>query len=150
MAPPKGFKHTEEAKQKISKTLSLHNMTPEHREKIRLGKIGKSFSKSANNFSAEHPTTKDIAWAAGIYEGEGHISRCGKYSCAMFVSQKDTWILERLKNLFGGTIRTDNNRTSPISQWVIYGVRARGFAYTIFSFLSPRRRAQLRLYLETL
>jgi hypothetical protein len=86
-----------------------------------------------------HPSTLDIAWAAGVYEGEGH---CTRSAGAVSVSQKDTWILERLRVLFGGSIMSGSNGHA--SLWHISGPRACGFIYTIFSYLSPRRREQAR------
>jgi hypothetical protein len=89
-----------------------------------------------------HPSLLDIAWAAGVYEGEG---TCGRNS-EVSVTQKDRWILERLQYLFGGHIcKSGPSRTC--SLWQISGSRGRGFLMTIFSFLSPRRKAQARLTL---
>ena len=61
--------------------------------------------------------------------------------------QQDLWMLEKLKELFGGTI--SHRKRSGISNkdyrlWRISGARARGFAMTIYKFLSPRRQEQLR------
>ena len=86
----------------------------------------------------QHPTMYDIVWAAGIYEGEGHCS--WSKSVHICVSQKDTWLLEKLKHLFGGNIYYTHKTCK---QWVLTGARARGFAYTVFTFLSPRRRKQI-------
>jgi hypothetical protein len=61
------------------------------------------------------------------------------------VAQKDTWILERLKALFGGTIGSTN---PGMSAWQIHGARARGFLFTIYSLLSPRRKVQVRKALD--
>lgn len=96
-------------------------------------------------------STADIAWAAGIFEGEGSIVRTknGPNSTIerIIVPQKDTWILHKLHSLFGGSV--DGPYPSrPISMWRLNGARARGFAQTVFSFLSPRRRAQVRKALE--
>ncbi len=106
--------------------------------------------------ATEHPTTLDIAWAAGLYEGEGsclHGSRDGKYLTGMAVSlsQKDRWILDRLRALFGGTVKdytrhvtghTDVSAT--YHYWRLDGLRSRGFLMTIFKFLSPKRQAQVK------
>ena len=83
-------------------------------------------------------TIKDIAWAAGIYEGEGTFSS-GK---SARVTQKDPWLVYRLKDLFGGTISVHNG----YYYWTVCGSDARGFLLSIFSFLSPRRRAQITEY----
>jgi hypothetical protein len=90
-------------------------------------------------------TTHDIAWAAGIYEGEGS---CNKHDGTQVVSvpQKDRWILDRLQAKFGGRIDW-KKPCGPIGngvfRWRLSGVRARGFLQTIFILLSPRRREQI-------
>lgn len=88
----------------------------------------------------------NIAWAAGIYEGEGSVAFYGRKEpgrARILVVQKDRWLLEKLQTLFGG--RIDGPYPSrDISMWCLTGPRAAGFAMTIFSFLSPRRRDQLK------
>ena len=84
----------------------------------------------------------DIAWAAGIYEGEGYC-KYGKRTFSVIIGQKDDWLLKKLKRLFGGSIYY-NKSGKQIPRWAIHGARARGFIYTIFSYMSPRRRYQLR------
>jgi len=111
----------------------------------------------------EHPTTLDIAWAAGIFEGEGScrakITDRGYIGSAIvIVNQKKPWILQRLQALFGGTLRyRDRSKYNSIPQflegrqiihselwdWRISGARARGFIMTIYKFLSPHRKAQI-------
>lgn len=92
------------------------------------------------------PTILDIAWAAGIYEGEGTYGK----NNGICISQKDPWILYRLRALFGGTVAakspyvTNFGVDQEMYRWTLYGPRARGFVYTIFTFLSPRRRSQIR------
>lgn len=87
------------------------------------------------------PSTLDIAWAAGVYEGEGTcgMGGGGKGFC-LSVSQKDPELLYRLRRLFGGSI------TGPTEggchRWILGGIRGRGFAMTIFTFLTTRRRQQ--------
>lgn len=92
----------------------------------------------------QSPSMLDIAWAAGIYEGEGSVSgkNHNRTSTTVVVTQKDTWLLERLKQLFGGT--TYKIASAPCSRWTLSGPRGRGFLYTIFPLLSPRRRAQIK------
>jgi hypothetical protein len=117
----------------------------------------------------EQPTTKDIAWAAGVYEGEG---TCNFHVCGnrgtnrngstyqviqMSVAQKDSWLCHRLRDLFGGAVRVINSKTGSIKnpdarcnyhRWDLSGTRALGFLQTIYIFLSPRRKAQIRLVLD--
>ena len=94
--------------------------------------------------ATEKPTIQDIAWAAGIYEGEGHSVKNGKNSTTVVITQKDRWLLDRLQKLFGGSVF---NRYGRIHKWQINGARARGFLMTIYKFLSPRRQFQAQLAL---
>jgi hypothetical protein len=95
----------------------------------------------------ETPCVTDIAWAAGIYEGEGCITDRGT---GIQVSQRDRWLLDRLRSLFGGTVGgpysqtdpTTSNR-KPIHRWILHGVRAQAFIVEIWPYLSPRRQKQL-------
>lgn len=97
-----------------------------------------------------HPTSLDIAWAAGIFEGEGSCypdKRSDTARCQ--VAQNDVWLLNRLKALFGGSVQTRRgrsgfNRAAHTFAWYASGPRARGFLMTIYAFLSPRRQAQVR------
>jgi hypothetical protein len=79
---------------------------------------------------------KDIAWAAGIYEGEGCFAGSSSTSRFVHVVQKDPWLCYKLKSLFGGSVHIYNG----YHKWMLCGDGARGFLLTIFTFLSPRRR----------
>jgi len=99
------------------------------------------------------PTAIDIAWAAGIYEGEGSCVASGekdskgdRRSFAVNVPQKDPEILYKLCDLFGGRISLFNvkSRTRfPIYHWVNCGDRARAFLTAIYPFLTAKRKAQI-------
>lgn len=99
------------------------------------------------------PTAIDIAWAAGIYEGEGSCVASGekasdgsRRSFAVNVPQKDPEILYKLCGLFGGRISLFNvkSRTRfPIYHWVNCGDRARAFLTAIYPFLTAKRKAQI-------
>lgn len=104
-----------------------------------IGRLGTILSAPARS----HPTALDIAWAAGIYEGEGSAGYSG-----VSVGQRDTWILERLRDLFGGTVRYD--RSVELWYWYVSGARGRGFLMTVYMFLSPWRREQARRAIATL
>lgn len=82
---------------------------------------------------------KTISWAAGIYEGEGHFATSSGTNYHVHVVQKDSWLPYRLRNLFGGSVYQYNG----YHKWMLCGDKARGFLLTIFSFLSPRRKAQI-------
>jgi hypothetical protein len=90
----------------------------------------------------------ELAWAAGIYEGEGtaRITGGNGGGCSVHVAQKDPWILHRFEEIFGGRVRpvkaVYKMRDYPLYAWIVSGARARGFLMTIYSFLSPRRKVQ--------
>ena len=88
------------------------------------------------------PSTQDIAWAAGLYEGEGSVHGASGYQVSL--TQKDPWILYKLQLLFGGSLRLKLNGdiSKSISAWTLSGARARGFLLTMYKFLSPRRQEQ--------
>lgn len=90
------------------------------------------------------PTTIDVAWSAGVYEGEGtcRISGNTKRGYSMAVTQKDPEILCRLRDWFGGSVR-DNGSGTGIYIWEICGDRARIFAVFVYPFLSGRRKVQI-------
>lgn len=99
---------------------------------IRLGKSDPALSACTS------PTVADIAWAAGIYEGEGHARQHRRIGSQVRITQKDPWILMRLKRMFGGSIY----KNMGINVLGLHGARARGFLMTIYKFLSPWRKAQ--------
>ncbi len=113
-----------------------------------------SFSKTGKRFNygtmkpgleaTISPTNMDLAWAAGIFEGEGYMSRMRKTSQQCGVGQKDRWVVDRFKAFFGGSICERQMNGEPFYQWHISGARARGFLMTMFTFLSPRRQGQVQ------
>jgi hypothetical protein len=97
----------------------------------------------------EHPTMMQIAWAAGCYEGEGSVlprnSAYGGKSPIVSLTQKDDWLCARLRALFGGQVRKYQMRGRFYNYWRLTGPRGIGFLMTIYSFLSPRRKEQVRV-----
>lgn len=95
------------------------------------------------------PTAIDIAWAAGVYEGEGHC-RSGSHSpfgIMVSLGQKDPELLYWLRDLFGGSVRFAQCKTIPAEHqsysWDVCGDRARLFLARIYPFLTARRRSQV-------
>lgn len=95
----------------------------------------------------------DVAWAAGIYEGEGSITYTTPAYPRVQVTQNDRWILDRLQSLFGGRVaRYARSKTSWQPEryfhlWYLNGPNALGFMFTIYEFLSPHRQARfLEIY----
>lgn len=100
------------------------------------------------------PSLLDIAWAAGVYEGEGSCvirrkSDVNRSACISVV-QKDRWLCDRLRMLFGGSVGKDIRATAGRLEkmvfycWRLTGMRARGFMMTIYKFLSPRRQLRIK------
>lgn len=104
-------------------------------------------------------STVDLAWAAGIWEGEGSIGdprTKGRYLRGLNISvcQQDPWILHKLQALFGGpSVRTRPASThNPLSAkdiwvWQITGPRAYGTIMTLYPLLSPHRQEQVRKHI---
>ena len=58
--------------------------------------------------------THDIAWATGVFEGEGYIILHPKcVSVRIGMTQSDLDILERMQQLFGGTIGPKSYKAKP-------------------------------------
>lgn len=91
------------------------------------------------------PTPIDIAWAAGIFEGEGTVRLCGrgKRSLAASVPQKEAEFLYVLRDFFGGSVNCPT-AGSPCYKWDICGDRARLFIAQIYGHLYSRRKSQVQ------
>lgn len=87
----------------------------------------------------------DIAWIAGIIEGEGSFDRS-----TVSVPQKDPEILWKIHSLVGGRVggpyaaRKPSGEPTEIYRWWATGERGRGMARTVYHFLSSRRQEQAR------
>ena len=95
--------------------------------------------------AVKKPTAIDVAWAAGIYEGEGCCVKAGNSynSFSVMVSQKDPELLYRLKEFFGGRVTQYKNGKFDVYHWVVCGDRGRVFLGCIYPFLTARRKAQI-------
>lgn len=109
-----------------------------------------SYEKFNTRRAVLSPTTPQIAWAAGIFEGEGSVGAWGggsRRTLNVKVVQKDPWLLFKFQDLFGGAVKLVGSRGN-IFYWYVSGSRARGVALTFYSYLSPRRRAQIQIGLS--
>lgn len=97
---------------------------------------------------------EDVAWAAGFFEGEGHINvqiRGGKSYIAAVVSQVYREPLDKLEKVFGGKVRgpygpySGNRR--PHYQWSAYGSSALNFLNDIMPYLY-RKGDQARVAID--
>jgi hypothetical protein len=84
----------------------------------------------------------DWIWAAGIYEGEGSVSKNHK-SLQVVIVQKDPFILHRLKQFCGGSIAKRCNKGFECFALYLYGKAAMRFLRRTKKYLSPRRRDQI-------
>lgn len=91
------------------------------------------------------PTELDIAWAAGIYEGEGSCNTPTKHKSAFTVqiTQKDPEFLYKLRDLFGGSVKGYDNGGFWIHHWRTSGNKGRAFLGAIYPFLTVRRKSQI-------
>ncbi len=91
----------------------------------------------------------DLAWAAGIIEGEGHLQarQAGPHWHQIYLTvgmhKRDKDVLHRLQQLFGGIIYGPYGIYPDILYWKITdGARACHVAAQIYDWLSPRRIKQ--------
>ena len=91
-----------------------------------------------------NPITADFHWMSGIYEGDGSCQLTNTGSVTVQVTQKDRWILDKMRNLFGGSVLPHAWDDYSGYRWSACGARARGLLQSIFELLSPRRQAQIR------
>lgn len=106
----------------------------------------------ASNYSSEvarnipptrEPSECDIAWMAGIYEGEGCVSGIKGRTIAL-VNQKDPEILYRIREMFGGSITEVRKGTRfNCHVWKLYGDVARSMFAQILPYMSTRRKMQI-------
>jgi len=110
----------------------------------------KGMSHRSAAVASHSPSDKELWWAAGIWEGEGSIGNTDRKRATKQVTlnvgvvQKDLWLLEKMKVMFGGGITTSSG---DCYRWQVHGPRAAGFIQTIYSLLSPRRQDQVRFHL---
>lgn len=91
---------------------------------------------------------KELYWAAGFIEGEGSFKFQKPSGLQITAVQVQEQPLLRLQAVLGGTITGPHSPRDPkhASQyhWQASSVRAAGMMMTLFSLLSPRRKAQVR------
>jgi hypothetical protein len=93
-------------------------------------------------------TPELIAWAAGFIEGDGHIGR-NSTSQEVDVTQKQRWPLDRLGELFGGSIYQIHNQgvlKRSYWRWRVTGENARALMHLIYPYLSPEKQSHARSF----
>ena len=85
----------------------------------------------------------DVAWAAGLFEGEGSILSKSKYSFSLAITSTDLDVLKRLQGVAGGgTITMIAKRKEHWKQawlWQLYGPGAIDFLKEMKPHLMSRR-----------
>lgn len=91
--------------------------------------------------AAREPSAVDIAWAAGFLEGEGSFTATS--SPIVTATQVNREPLERLQEIFGGSIKYHASQAHPAYYWRACGNRARTVMDAVYELLSQRRRSQI-------
>ena len=95
-------------------------------------------------------TSAQIAWAAGLIEGEGSISLDGPYrrTPRLVLGMTDKDVVEKFKDTFKFSnriyTRVPKPGYKPYHTLVLTGKNAVGLMFTLFPFLGARRREQIR------
>ena len=93
----------------------------------------------------------DIAYLAGVFDGEGHISVLkdkrghNAYSLHLIINITSLETVYRFRDSFGGTVganTSENNKRKgkPIYRWVVCGKRAESVLRTLFPYLHIKRK----------
>src|SRR5881409_2724264 len=101
-----------------------------------------------------NPTIRDVAWAAGFLDGEGHfgtttVNRNGCNTQQITARQNEREPLDQMARLFGGRVAYVSQRSNKLARapgiwsWGVYGGRARGLMLTLYPLLTARRKLQV-------
>jgi len=101
--------------------------------------------KSPKILPTREPTDLDVAWIAGLYEGEGTCYEGKNKSVMCGIYQKDPQILYWCQEMFGGSISVNRHKTPEreCNIWNLGGDDARAFLQLIYPFMSARRKLQI-------
>lgn len=103
----------------------------------------------------KHPSRLQIAWAAGLFEGEGtiYIADKPKRTVRVAITMTDLDVLEEMKLVFGGYLREErvaNKKYKAAYRWYLPGKReARKFLLFIIPFLFSRRLKKAKEAVKT-
>lgn len=91
-------------------------------------------------------TDRDIAWLAGILEGEGHFGYMA-YTARVDLWMSDRDVIERAATLLGKKVARRNTmgrkQWKPLYGFTVCGALAIGLMFTIYTLLGSRRRQQI-------
>ena len=96
----------------------------------------------------------DAAWLAGLYEGEGCLTKVNKYYPYLKIKMSDLDVIERARAVTGvGKIYTEKRREAHHKQLYVWIVGKRADVIAICKAMWPnlgeRRRQRIREYLPT-
>jgi len=132
------------SKASSSKVPPRHSYSEEFRVKVRLAHMARSTAPKAT----KKVTTRDLEWAAGFLEGEGHFrgANKGEGTTRIAVSQVNKEPIDRLVALFGGraTFIVRKAPNQPVWDWRVSGARARGISMTLYPLMSTLRKQQIK------
>lgn len=88
----------------------------------------------------------DVAWAAGLFEGEGSIHFANGVGTGVIIQMTDKDVLERMQELFGGKIAVAyeaKNNWKTCYRWTL-GIKegCEEFVKNIYPYLMSRRKAR--------
>lgn len=100
-------------------------------------------------------TTMEIAWLAGLLEGEGYFAWNKSWGSArVMLRMGDRDVVERAHKLCRATgvlskIQRANPRSAiPMYEMRLYGKRAAGVMMTVYAVMGERRQAKIREILD--
>jgi hypothetical protein len=107
--------------------------------------LERSGDRAVMERSSSAATMIDIAWLAGLVEGEGNISVNGR-SFTIRIKMTDHDVILRASNLLGGKVYPSPVPKNRRPQWLtqVKGATAAGWAMTLYPWLGVRRRQQVR------
>jgi hypothetical protein len=89
-------------------------------------------------------TASQIAWAAGFLEGEGSFFAGKRSQVTVSAVQVELAPLEHVVELFGGALKQYRAKIGrPFWKWTVNGPRAAEVAFTVYTWMSPKRRRQI-------
>ncbi len=98
----------------------------------------------------KEPTPEEVAWAAGIFDGEGTVGTEGpkRKSFSVKVSQARADIPVRMRVLFGGSVKcyehiSLSGKPWPCWTWRAGGIRAYNFIEAVRPWLGAKRQNQI-------
>jgi hypothetical protein len=94
----------------------------------------------------------DIAWIAGILEGEGYFGLANRATVRIVVTMTDEDVIRRVADILGApSVRRTKEKAilKAVFSTAINGKRAIAWMMTVYGFMGVRRRARIRLILST-